>query len=331
MNTEFTTTLVAGARKLIEDAQTIAISGHTSPDGDSLGSALGLGLAIQSKFPEKQVSVLLADDAACPRIYRFLPYSEHLTYASRYEGDPDLFICVDAPSPARIANSQLVLERAKKVMVIDHHPSDVVFGDVTLRNTNAAAASAIIARLLERLYPGIINPKIATCLYTGLVTDTGRFQYQNATPDAFAVAMLLVNRGANPSQVALHVYQSKRIEYMHLESIVLGNITVCDKGAIAYSFCTSEDLKSCGVKKDECDGLIDLVRSVAGAKICMFLREDKPGVIRGNLRAKDHHNVADVARELGGGGHAAAAGFTFEGSLDEAFNKTLPMLEALLA
>ena len=331
MSCEFTDALVNSARDLIFSAQTIAISGHTSPDGDSLGSSLGLGLAIKSKFPHKDVTVLLADDAACPRIYRFLPNSEHLMYASRYDKNPDLFICVDAPAPSRIANSAQVLNRSSKVLVIDHHPSDTIFSDVTLRNTDSAAAAAIVTRFLERICPGIINAPIATCLYTGLVTDTGRFQYQNATPNAFAVAMLLVNRGASPSQVALHVYQSKRIEYMHLESIVLGHIAVTAQGRVAYSYCTHDDLHDCGVKKDECDGLIDLVRSVAGAKVCLFLRDEGNGLVRGNLRSKDLHDVSSIASRLGGGGHAAAAGFTFEGSLEQALDTTLPLLVDLVS
>ena len=314
----------------IEGAQTIAISGHTNPDGDALGSGLGLGLALQTAFPKKKIAFLLADDAEVPRVYRFLAGSDRMVRASSYELDPDLFISVDSPTLGRLANSVAVAKRALGRVEIDHHPSREEFGDAAVRVTSAAATAVLVAELLEAAgWP--CTPDVATCLLTGLVTDTGRFQYQNADPSAFACASRLVDAGAQPARIALEVYQSQRLEYLRLESIVMGRICTVADGAVAYSYAYAEDLDRCGVTSDECDGLVDVVRSVQGTELCMFLKENEPGVIRGNLRSKGRRDISGIAAAHNGGGHAAAAGFTFYGTVEEALEAILPELEALMA
>ena len=314
---------------LIREARSIAISGHTNPDGDALGSVLGLGRALSEHFPLKRITCLLADDAPVPRIYRFLPGSDQLLPACRYDETPDLFISVDAPTIERIADSARVAERAYSSISIDHHPSRDEFPDVTVRRTNAAATAMLVEELLEAADISR-SPEVATCLFTGLVTDTGRFQYQNADPAAFACAARLVDAGADPAQVALEVYQSQRVEYLQLESIVMGRIRTVGEGRVAYSYAYASDLDVCGVSNDECDGLVDVVRSVQGTEACLFLKETEPGMIRGNLRSKCELDISGIAAAFEGGGHPAAAGFTFRGTVDEALAAILPMLQDLV-
>lgn len=320
----------AGVIDFVEGARTIAISGHTNPDGDALGSVLGLGASIRAQFPDKRVDFLLADDGSIPRIYRFLPLAGELEPAVRHAEAYDLFISVDVPTLERLEDSAAVAKRARGRVVIDHHPSREEFGDVTVRVTSAAATAVLVYELLDAAgWP--CTPDIASCLLTGLMTDTGRFQYQNANPSAFACASRLVDAGAQPAQIALEVYQSQRIEYLHLESIVMSRIETHACGRVAYSYAFASDLVECGVKPAECDGLVDIVRQVDGSELCLFLRESEPGVVRGNLRSKGKLDISGIAVELGGGGHAAAAGFTFHGTVAEAAETVLPKLEALLA
>lgn len=313
----------------IEEARSIAVSGHTNPDGDALGSVLGLAHSIRAQFPEKRVDVLLADDGPVPRIYCFLPGADELEPAVRHPEVYDLAIAVDAPTLERLEDAAAVIKRALGRVCIDHHPAREEFADVSVRMPSAAATAVLVFELIEAAgWP--CTPAIATCLFTGVVTDTGRFQYQNANPSAFACASRLVDAGAQPAKVALEVYQSQRIEYLRLESIVMSRIETSAGGRVAYSYAYAEDLEACGVKSAECDGLIDVVRQVAGTELCLFLREAKPGVVRGNLRSKGRLDISGIAVELGGGGHAAAAGFTFHGTVAEAASTVLPMLEALL-
>ena len=316
--------------ELIEGASSIAISGHTSPDGDALGSVLGLGLSLMRRYPNKHVAMLLADDAPVPRIYRFMEGSDKLVPASTYTGDPDLFISVDVPVVERLNNSADVLRRSKHVVCFDHHPAREEFAEQTVRCVDAAACAMIIDRFLDNC--GIkAADEIATCLLCGLVTDTGRFQYQNADAAAFHAASRLVAHGAEPSKVALEVYQSQRLEYLHLESLVMGRIKTVAHGRVAYSYAYASDLTTCGVTQDECDGLVDVVRSVMGVEVCLFLKEVEDGSrVRGNLRSKGPLDVSGVAASFGGGGHAAAAGFTYEGTIIETLSAALPMLAELV-
>ena len=230
--------------------------------------------------------------------------------AAEYHETPDLFISVDCPTLGRLADSAVVAKALPRLR--GHRSSSFTreFGDAAVRVVNAAATAVLVEELLEAAgYPR--SPQIATCLLTGLVTDTGRFQYQNADPSAFACASRLVDAGAEPARIALEVYQSQRIEYLRLESIVMGRIKAIAGGRVAYSYAYADDLASCGVSSDECDGLVDVVRSVQGSEVCLFLKENEPGVIRGNLRSKGSLDISHIASAHNGGGHAAAAGFTF--------------------
>ena len=229
----------------------------------------------------------------------------------------------------RLNLAQDVCRRAKRVAVLDHHPCDVPMGDAGVVRPGAAAAGVIVAEFALFLQEEI-TPHIAQDLLCAIVTDTGRFQYQNADGEAFAVASLLVDSGASPSEISLNVYQSFRLPFLHLKSLVMGRITTFEQGRIAYSYATQNDLERTGADLDESDGLIDVVRSVEGSEIALFLKKVPNGKVRGNLRSKGALDVSAVARLMGGGGHRAAAGFTFDGDIDEALAAVLPPLRNLL-
>lgn len=313
---------------LIEQAQTIAICAHTKPDGDALGSGLALSMIISHLWPDKMVTNLLADNEDIPDMYRFLPKSDTLVQPATYTQDPDLFIMVDLAYPARLNEAQPIFERARKRATVDHHPADTPVGDVCFSRPEAAAAGVLVAQFA--LYKKVpLTPQMATCLMCALVTDTGSFQYQNANTEAFTIASILVEAGADPAEISLQVYQSQSLAYLRLKSLVMGRISIFDKGRVAYSYATEEDFARCAVLPDQAEGLIDMVRSVAGTQVALFLKQVDKHVVRGNLRSKSDIDISGVARELGGGGHKAAAGFTFNGTIDEALSSALPKLHVL--
>ena len=315
---------------LIDDATEIVVCAHTDPDGDALGSGLALAQIISQHWVGKHVTNLLADDAPVPRLYRFLPGAESFVHASDYAGTPDLFIVVDLSVAPRLNKAQPVLERSRHIAIMDHHPSTTPFGDVALIRPDAAAAGVVIAEF--GLFLGAhFTVDIANNLLCAVITDTGRFQYQNADSEAFECASMLVDAGASPSMISLNVYQSFRLAYLHLESVVMGRIVTFDHGRIAYSYATRNDLERTGAHPDECDGLIDVVRSVEGSEVALFLKELPDGKVRGNLRSKGKHDISVVARSMGGGGHKAAAGFTSDGGIDATLACVLPQLQAVLA
>ncbi|MCI6273820.1 MAG: DHH family phosphoesterase [Coriobacteriaceae bacterium] len=320
--------LFRGVVALIEEADTIAICAHTSPDGDAIGSGLALAEIIRAAWPDKRVTNLLADKDPVPRIYRFLPRSDTFVHAADYDVTPDLFICVDLSQRSRLADAEEICARARRVAVFDHHPSGDRFWDAGVVRPDAAAAGVIISEFgLHSL--GALTPTMAQNLLCAIVTDTGRFQYQNADSEAFETASMLVDAGASPAEVALNVYQSDRLAYVRLATRVLARIQVFAKGRIAYSFATAEDIARAGVTLDELDGLIDLVRCIEGTQVALFLKEVDGGKVRGNLRSKCDLDVSGVAREMGGGGHRAAAGFTAAGTVDEVLAIVLPKLRSL--
>lgn len=315
--------------KLIEQSGTIALCAHTAPDGDALGSVLGLSRALGKRWPEKTVVNLLADDDEIPAIYRFLPGSDTFVPAVSFEGTPDLFICVDLSATNRLADAEAICLRSPRRAVLDHHPGGSVYWDAGVVRSSAAAAGVIVEEFIE--YIGVeLDADIANCLLCAIVTDTGRFQYQNADSEAFLVTSKLVAAGASPSDVALAVYQSDRISYLHLEAKVMGRITTFFNGRVAYSYTSLADLEDSGVDVSECDGLVDVVRRAAGAEIVLFLKQVSATQVRGNLRSKTDWDISGIAREMGGGGHRAAAGFTCDGDIDEALSDVLPKLQALL-
>ncbi len=312
--------------QLIEHSQLIAICAHTSPDGDALGSALGLRMAIEARWENKRVVNLLADNGRVPRIYSYLPGACDMVPAREFDETPDLFICVDLSTTHRLNDAEVVFKRASRTAIIDHHPCEDPRADVYYIRPEAAAVGVLVAEFA--LHVGIqISEDMARCLYCAVATDTGRFQYQNADPEAFQIASLLVDSGASPSELSLNVYQNFSLEYLHLESLVMGRITTFKGGKISYSYATAADLERTGASLDECDGLVDVVRSVAGSEVALFLKEVPGGKVRGNLRSKSLHDVSSVANQLGGGGHKAAAGFTVEGDIDQALTAVLPLLK----
>lgn len=310
-------------------AHTIALCAHTDPDGDALGSQLALMRIIRARWRDKEVVGLLADEGPTPRIYSYLPGIDGLVHVADYDETPDLFITVDLSEAHRLNLAEPVMRRARRNVIVDHHPCERPYGDVSLVRPSAAACGVIVTEFAVHL--GMrLQADVARCLYCAIATDTGRFQYQNADSEAFAAAALLVNHGASPAELSLNVYQNFSLEFLHLKSVVMGRITTFSKGRIAYSYATEADIRRTGASLDECDGLIDVVRSVAGSEVALFLKEVPGGRVRGNLRAKtDDHDISPIARALGGGGHKAAAGFTVEGGLDEALSQALPMLVAL--
>ncbi len=314
---------------LLDEARSVAVCAHTSPDGDALGTELALVELIGVRWPDTEVVALLADDAPVPRIYRFLPGADQLVRPCDYDGTPDLFVAVDLSEIGRLNEARLACERAGARAIMDHHPTDSPVAEARVIRPEAAAAGVIVTEFA--LHLGVeITPTMAQNLLCAIVTDTGRYQYQNTDAESFGVSSLLISRGASPSDISLNVYQSFRLQFLHLKSLIMGRITTFEKGRIAYSYATQSDLDRTGADLDEADGLIDVVRSVEGSEVALFLKAVPGGRVRGNLRSKGDLDVSSVARLMGGGGHRAAAGFIREGGIDEVLSAVLPPLRRLV-
>lgn len=291
------------------------ICGHVNPDGDCLGSQLALAHALRALG--KSVTLVRAKPDPIPANLRFMPGVEKIHPASHESTRHRVFVGVDVPTLGRIEDAARLHERAEVRFTIDHHACETTMADFVYVDPDAPAASLIVWNLIKLL--GEPSCESAVCALTGLITDTGRFSYQNTTPEAFIAAAEMVTCGASPALINREFFQSRTLPSLLLEGILLDNMKVIEDGQFSYSVLTQADFDACNAVKSDSEPLIDTLRSVEGVKVALLLKENGKGEVRGSLRAKDDEtDVAQVARKFDGGGHKAAAGFTYKGTLDEA-------------
>ncbi|MDR0347138.1 MAG: bifunctional oligoribonuclease/PAP phosphatase NrnA [Coriobacteriales bacterium] len=315
----------AEALAFLSQPRTVAICGHVNPDGDSLGSALALAALLRAKG--STVTTLLAQDSRPPELYEFLTGYDFVP-AALYRDTPELFIAVDLPNPERLGDALAVFERAGDTFAIDHHPDYTGFCHHYYGTTEAAATGLLIWELIRE--SGIeISREIAEYCYVALVTDTGRFSFQNTTARSLTAAGEMVMAGVDPAGMNMKIYDSRSLAALMLDARLISRITFSSDKCVVYSWVTEEDFKELGLSRDETEGLPTILRSVREADVAILLREES-GQVRVNLRAKTGKDVGEFARRFNGGGHKAAAGFTLKMTLDEARALILGKAENLL-
>ncbi len=309
------TTLEAMAERM-KGCDDFVLCGHVNPDGDCLGSQLALMHALHAIG--KRATCLLVERDSVDLGLRFLPGVDDMVAACDFDGQAGTFVACDVPTVARLGAAGDIRSRARMRFTVDHHAADVSMSECNYVDPDAPACGMIAWELVKLLTGGDIPAASAMCCYTALMTDTGCFQYQNTTPAALRAACEMVEAGADPALVSSEVYQSRSFASLMLEKAMLENVTVAEDGLWAFSYLRKSDFDRLGAVKADAEPLVDIVRSLAGVRVACMLREQSDGV-RGSLRAKGEEiDVSELACAIGGGGHRAAAGFTFEGSLDEA-------------
>ena len=247
----------------------------------------------------------------------FLPGVEEMVAGCDYHGPCSVFVAVDVPTVERIGTASVLQASAAMRFTIDHHASDVAMSDFNYVDADSPSASMLVWQVCKGL--GAVTPEVAQCALTGLVTDTGRFSYQNTNAQAFACAAEMMEAGADPVQINREFFQNRSLASMELERIVLDRMQFRCDGAFVYSYLDQTDFEACHAIKADAEALIDTLRCIHGVRVALILKQTVVGEVRGSLRAKDEDtDVASVARVFGGGGHKAAAGLTFKGTLSGA-------------
>ncbi|NNC42363.1 MAG: bifunctional oligoribonuclease/PAP phosphatase NrnA [Acidimicrobiia bacterium] len=301
------------AAALIEHADDIAISCHQGPDGDALGSALGFGLA--AKAAGKTVTVSFSEPFVVPDNLRFLPL-DLLVEPDEFPEEPGLMVVFDTGDRARLGSLVSNSKAAKHLVVIDHHVTNEGFGDVNVIDGDAGASALLTHRLLELLgWP--LTREIATCLHVGLVTDTGRFQYSNTTPELLESAAAMIEAGAEPAVVGQEIYESVPFGYLSVVAAVTGRAVLEPEHDFVWSLLISDDLEKAGIEPSAVPGMIDYIRIAREAETACLVK-DLGGPVEVSLRSRNHVDVGAIASSAGGGGHARAAGFTYPGSAEAA-------------
>lgn len=291
------------------------ICGHVNPDGDCLGSQLALHHALRSLG--KNAQCVLAKPDPVEANLMFLPGIDEMVVASEYTGPSTVFVAVDVPTVERIGTAAELQRNASVRFTIDHHATEGSMSEFNFVDPDSPSASMLIWKVCE--YLGAVTQDVAQCALTGLITDTGRFSYQNTNADAFRCAARMVEAGAEPALITREFFQNRSLASMNLERVVLDRMAFSHDGAFVVSYLKQDDFEACHAIKADAEVLIDILRNISGVRVALILKESTPGEVRGSLRAKDDEtDVARVARAFGGGGHKAAAGFTFNGTLPEA-------------
>lgn len=303
-------------------AQRFLVCSHESPDGDAIGSTLGLTLGLQRLGKE----VVAYNVDGVPEILKFLPGSQSLVTELRADAAFDVIFVLDAGDLSRAACRPA--EQGTMLINLDHHPGSN-FGHLCYLDTSAAATAVLVYRLLCAC--GLkLDLEVATALYTGLLSDTGSFRYANSNPEAFRVAAELVGLGINTWTIASALYESQPRERMQLLAQVLPTLYVAPSGQYASVFMTLDMLEKAGAAPEHTDGFVNYPRAISGVEVAVFFRQVDASTIKVGFRSRGNIDVGQLSKNLGGGGHKNAAGAFVEGSLDQVAPRVYHLLEALL-
>ena len=300
------------AAAAIEDADSVALACHVAPDGDALGSMLGLHHLCRA-YGKPSLASWPSPFVVAPH-YTYLPGLDTATPPEDFPAAPDVMMTFDCGSLARLVELGGPALNARELIVLDHHLSNDRYGTINVIDIDAAATAVVVRRLAARLGWDLTRDA-AMCLYTGLVTDTGRFQYQSTTPEVFSLAEELSRFDLPIPALSRQLFEEHRLAYLKLAGACLARAELNERDGFVMAWVTAEELHDADVTVDETEGLIDLVRRTKEAEVSAVLKETPEG-IRVSLRSVTEVDVSAVAAGFGGGGHRYAAGFTSTASLE---------------
>lgn len=302
------------AGRMVEKANKVLCISHKRPDGDTLGAALAMVLAL--KHLGKEAEMACVDDI--PERFMFLPGINKTVKTFDYK-QFDLIFVLDAGASYMTKYHEIypgIFNGEVPVINIDHHASNDNFGTCNIVDEGAASATVILYRMF-RSWGMPVSPAIATALLTGIYNDTGSFMHSNTSIETFEIAGKLLECGGKFSSVSKNLFRSSPISTLKLWGRVLENARMNEEG-VTVSVITWKDFEECDAQPDEVSGIVDFLNSVPGSKYTCLLNEDKNGYIKGSFRTRrDDVDLAALAAQFGGGGHKKAAGFTMTGRLQK--------------
>ena len=307
----------------IKSADKIVILTHETPDGDAIGSCLGLKLALEKIG--KHSDIIMTNYA---RTFEFLPRVSEIETESDIK-DYDLAISLDCANFKRLDNREY-FENAKKTIVIDHHGSNNMYGDINYVNPVAPACSEILLAILS-YYEIEVDVEIGTCLMTGIITDTGGLQYPATTADTFEYAAELLRKGVDIADICKRTLQTKTKANFELQKRVMDRMEILENGKVAFSYIDQKDMDEVNAEEGDHEGLVNIGRNIEGIEISIFIRQkDNEKAYKVSLRSGSYVNVSDVCLMFGGGGHPRAAGALIQGTKEQVKEKLLKEIDKYL-
>lgn len=291
----------------LENVGSVLIAGHIRPDGDALGSCLGLYHFIREQFPGIKTAVLLD---GVPEAFSIIPGYEDVSADYEQEA-PDLFFSLDCADLSRLGKAVPLFEQAHKTICIDHHISNVGFADENYIVPDASSTSELVARLIDE---ADISKNSATALYFGIVHDTGVFRHSSTSPETMEIAAKLMRRGINCSKIINQTYYDKSYNQKQILGKALLESDLMLDGKMIVSSVTQDDMKFYNVSSSDLDGIVETLKGTIGVEVALFLYETEKDTFKVSLRSSEYVDVSRIASYFGGGGHVRAAGCSMSGS-----------------
>lgn len=303
---------------LLRESDRPVLCCHISPDGDALGSSLAVGLAL-TRLGRAPLVTFGDDPMVVPRSLSFLPGQQLLVKPEDVEDAPELVVAFDTGSIDRLGSMTKPFTNARHTAVLDHHPSYTGFAEFAMVDPGVPATAVLAMELIDEL--GVrLDAEIATCLYTGLATDTGSFRYAGTTSSTHELAARLLATGIPHDRIARHLWDVSSFGYLKVLSSALDRVALepelADGLGMVWTLIPAADRQRHHVGLAEIEAIIDTVRKVAEAEVAVVAKEDAPGEHKVSLRSKGRIDVSEIALAMGGGGHRYAAGFTTYDEMD---------------
>ena len=316
------------AIKFIKEKDNFLITTHINPDGDGVGSILGL-VGILKRL-NKQYSIIFHDPpqeklSFLDRIGEVQVYDEATTGNSLY----DNAVIIDVPHMDRVGDVAKLLQKDAQILNIDHHISNERYGSSNLIEPEASSSAEIIGSIFERMEVEL-DEASAQAIYVGLSVDTGRFRFSNTSPEVFKLAARLIKAGVKPDLVSDKLYFNTNMETTIALGKMLANIELHEDGRIATSYLDNEFLNSDIGKQMDTEGFVNHPLAIRGVEIAFLIQEPVKGKTRVSLRSKTDFDVNTLAGVFGGGGHAKASGCRIEGTVHEVKDKVLEAAKSRL-
>lgn len=297
--------------RALQQAKTVAIGGHVRPDGDCVGSCMGLYQYICKCYPDVKADVYLEE---IPDSFHMLEVVGEILHEVKEEKVYDLFIALDCGDAARLGFSQCLFENAKTTLCVDHHISNQAFADENYIVPEASSTSELIYRLIDREH---ITKEIAECLYLGIVHDTGVFQYSCTSPETMEAAADLMRKNIRASEIIDKTFYEKTYAQNQILGRALLESSLLLNGKCIVSYITKEMMDFHGVKTKDLEGIVSQLRVTKGVEVAILLYETASQEYKVSLRASGDVDVSKVAQYFGGGGHVKAAGVTMKGTVQD--------------
>lgn len=306
--------------KVVKSSKNILIISHINPDGDTLGTMCALYSAILKQYKKKTEMLILSK---LPSVYEFLPNISKAKPLNMFDKsrEYDLVITVDVASLDRLVDAQILFEKAKFTVNIDHHRTNNNYGNLAFIEPDTSSSGEVLFQILKNI-GWKFDLDIATCLYVAILTDTGGFRFENTNANVFKVAAELTEMGINPKCLFKKCYESKSKSVVLFQNYCVSKAVFLNNDKIAYTTIYKKDMEKFAVGDDSTDGIAEMLRAISSTEVAFVVKEVDSKICKISMRSKSI-DIAKICSKFDGGGHKFAAGCTIKSSCDDTVRKLL--------